>query len=380
MEVEYCMVRPCLELMSQTHRSIERIVEKELEALVAKLNKLKSEFTSVEDLTQTMANLVTAAHRLKAELDNSHQALAAHITNMEARLDHLQALNSSLSQRISEFVQFSDERTNRLIVDFMLRRGCYETATRFCRESGLEKLVDVGIFVKAREIEDALENGSCAPAIRWCSENRTRLRKLKSDLEFRLRLTEFIELVQQGAKDARQYAQKHLAVTEEPYWSQVLEAMAILVYCNSPTSAVRAKLLPPSRWHDLKLLFRKWHHALYGLTPEPVLCITLHAGLIALKTPHCTDPSLQNPSCPVCNKYLNELAQTLPSTQHRSRLICRMSGDVMDHDNPPMALPNGHAYSSKALQSMADSNLGYVTCPVTHETYHIRELKKVFIT
>jgi len=39
---------------------------------------------------------------------------------------------------------------------------------------------------------------------------------------------------------------------------------------------------------------------------------------------------------------MQKLAKKLPSTDPMvSSLICRISGEVMDEDNPPMALPNG---------------------------------------
>ena len=50
--------------------------------------------------------------------------------------------------------------------------------------------------------------------------------------------------------------------------------------------------------------------------------------------------------CPVCSPPVTQLAARLPVCNRVfSRLRCRMSGDIMDERNPPIALPNGMVYS-----------------------------------
>ena len=51
-----------------------------------------------------------------------------------------------------------------------------------------QALVDVHIFEGARGVLEALRAHDCAPALAWCEEHRPRLRKLKSKLEFKLRV------------------------------------------------------------------------------------------------------------------------------------------------------------------------------------------------
>lgn len=47
--------------------------------------------------------------------------------------------------------------------------------------------------------------------------------------------------------------------------------------------------------------------------------------------------------CPICAGHIEAgiLALAPLLTPARSALICRASGDIIDDDNPPMALPNG---------------------------------------
>ena len=51
----------------------------------------------------------------------------------------------------------------------------------------------------------------------------------------------------------------------------------------------------------------------------------------------------------------------------------------MDTSNPPLALPNGQVYSTKAINAQINAN-GKFVCPVTNEEYTIEQCKKVFIS
>lgn len=109
---------------------------------------------------------------------------------------------------------------------------------------------------------------------------------------------------------------------------------------------------------------------------------TLQAGLSTLKTLYCYKADYQRPQlCPVCQENMQKLAKKLPSTDPMvSSLICRISGEVMDEDNPPMALPNGQVYSKKALTQMAEMNNGIVVCKVTGKEFMLSEATKIFLS
>jgi len=87
-----------------------------------------------------------------------------------------------------------------------------------------------------------------------------------------------------------------------------------------------------------------------------------------------------NQKCPTCAPLIRDLANHVPSVQRsHSRIICQISGEVMDEHNPPLVLPNGHAYSKKALTDMATQADGKVTCPRTHEKFSLSECTNVYI-
>ncbi len=51
-----------------------------------------------------------------------------------------------------------------------------------------QDLVDSHIFIQSRSILEGLAQHDCSAALAWCEENRTRLKRLKSKLEFKLRV------------------------------------------------------------------------------------------------------------------------------------------------------------------------------------------------
>lgn len=42
-----------------------------------------------------------------------------------------------------------------------------------------QDLVDIDIYLEAKKVIDALQNMEIAPALAWCAENKSRLKKLK---------------------------------------------------------------------------------------------------------------------------------------------------------------------------------------------------------
>ncbi|KAG5186979.1 hypothetical protein JKP88DRAFT_288427 [Tribonema minus] len=156
------------------------------------------------------------------------------------------------------------------------------------------------------------------------------------------------------------------------------------------------------------------------LARPPVLRAAVRCGLCALKTPACFDggaagalnaavrcvAACEHPKtpacfdggaaaalnadlaaarapngCPVCCAEGQELARALPYAHHgHSVLLCRISGARMDEANPPLALPNGQVYSSRALAALAEERGdGTVTCPVTKAVFALTAARPVYI-
>lgn len=202
-----------------------------------------------------------------------------------------------------------------------------------------------------------------------------------SCLEFSLRVQEFIELVRQNKRlDAVRHARKHFSQAEGSQLDEVRQVMGMLAFPPDTHISPYKDLLDPARWRMLIQQFRYDNYRLHQLGNSSVFTLTLQAGLSAIKTPQCYkgDGSSKSPDCPVCSRSLNQLAQPLPMAHcANSRLVCKISGDVMNENNPPMMLPNGHVYGYNSLLSIRQDDK--VVCPRTKETFHFSQAEKVYI-
>ena len=85
----------------------------------------------------------------------------------------------------------------------------------------MQQLVDAHIFREADRVLEGLKNHDCSEALAWCNDNKSKLKKIRSKLEFRLHLQVFIEHVRRSElMEAISYAKMHLA----PLASQNMEA------------------------------------------------------------------------------------------------------------------------------------------------------------
>lgn len=283
----------------------------------------------------------------------------------------------SLTQKKDEWQQ---NRLNRMLVDYYLRMGHFETATTLTREAEIEHLVDTDIFLAARKIEQALHDEDTAPCLAWCHNNKTKLKKMNSTLEFNLRLQQFVELIKsEKRQEAVNYAKKYFNLLDSSYLSIIQRAMGLLAQPINTTIPRYQTLFSSDRWEQLVLQFRSENFSILQMSPTPLFTTTIAAGLIALKTPHCYDSEKKNKECPVCSPHLNKIAEKLPRAMvTRSRLLCRLTNLPMNENNPPLALPNGQVYSDKGIRDILNPDNTF-TCPVTKDVFNLDLCKKVFI-
>lgn len=71
------------------------------------------------------------------------------------------------------------KRMDRMMAEHLLRCGYYNTAVKLARQSGIEDLVNIEMFLTAKEVEESLERRETATCLAWCHDNKSRLRKMK---------------------------------------------------------------------------------------------------------------------------------------------------------------------------------------------------------
>ena len=206
--------------------------------------------------------MITRMQGLKRKLESLHEEEKNIHEQSRKRIQHLQDLYQIPSLVDVKYDEWSRIRLNRLLVDYLLRNGYSASARELARDRGIEDLVDVEVFVQCHKIQDSLRRGSTQECLAWCQENKQSLRKnnvrlkgdvtttlladifAKSNLEFELRLQQFIELVRtrqpQKLSEATQHAKKFLAPHKDTQLAEILKAGGLLAHLpNTQTEPYR---------------------------------------------------------------------------------------------------------------------------------------------
>uniref|UniRef100_A0A9L0SCT9 E3 ubiquitin-protein transferase MAEA n=1 Tax=Equus caballus TaxID=9796 RepID=A0A9L0SCT9_HORSE len=316
---EYPTLKVPYETLNKRFRAAQKNIDREtshVTMVVAELEKTLSSCPAVDSVVSLLDGVVEKLSVLKRKAVESIQAEDESAKLCKRRIEHLKEHSSDQPAAAS---MWKRKRMDRMMVEHLLRCGYYNTAVKLARQSGIEDLVNIEMFLTAKEVEESLERRETATCLAWCHDNKSRLRKMKD-------------------------------------------------------------LLDPARWRMLIQQFRYDNYRLHQLGNNSVFTLTLQAGLSAIKTPQCykEDGSSKSPDCPVCSRSLNKLAQPLPMAHcANSRLVCKISGDVMNENNPPMMLPNGYVYGYNSLLSIRQDDK--VVCPRTKEVFHFSQAEKVYI-
>eukprot|EP00741_Cyanophora_paradoxa_P009159 tig00001471_g8870.t1 len=382
MEIEHALVKVPHEAALKAIKAGEKALDKELNHVLTVVNDLGHKPVTPEEARASLDGLVHRLHGLKRKLEDNRKQGDGCMQKCRTRVEHLRQLEAAAKTGGDAAARLNVTRLDRILVDHMLREGFYTSAQLLAKEGGIAELVDVEIFLASKKVIESLKRHECDAALAWCSENKAKLKRIKSNLEFRLRLQEYVELLRAGRlMDAIAYSRKHLAPSAGTYMKEIQQAMAALAFLRDPHNSQYAFLFEEGRWGELVGEFKRDMYQLHSLPTDSLLSITLQAGLSSLKTPMCYQEENKNGNCPVCQDPMNRLAEKLPFSHHiHSSLVCRITGEVMDEHNPPVVLPNGHVYSRVAVEEMAAASDGVVTCPRTGAPFRIEQVRKVFIS
>ncbi|XP_050399540.1 E3 ubiquitin-protein transferase MAEA [Patella vulgata] len=382
--LEHPTLKVPYEVLNKRFRAAQKNIDREVSHVQNAGNDfekcLQKSSVSVGEVTQAIGNMVEKLSILKRKADESlqHEIDAARV--IKRRVDHLKEVENLPD---SAKPLWHKKRLDRMIVEFFLRKGYYNSALKLAKHSEIEELTNIDLFLTSKEVEESLMKHETSPCLAWCHDNKSKLRKMRSTLEFNVHKQEFIELVRNNNRiEAVRHARKYFSNADTVQMQDVQKVMGLLAFPSDTQIFPYKELFDPGRWHILVLQFREENFKLHQLNSTSVFTAALHAGLSSLKTPHCykKDGDGKSSDCPVCSRHLNEIAKPLPYAHcANSRLICAISGCPLNENNPPMILPNGYVYGFSALATMATENDGRVVCPKTKEIFSLDDAQKVFV-
>ncbi|KAF2359242.1 CTLH/CRA C-terminal to LisH motif domain [Trinorchestia longiramus] len=398
--LEHSTVKVPYEVLNRKFRTAQKVLEREASVATSCASEVQAALSGSpipppEQLTQMIKGVMSQVSSLKRKAREAVVGEVECARVVKRRIEHLEQAGKGNS---ATRALWETTRIDRLITDFLLREGCYRTARKLVETRNIKNLTNLEIFETAYEVEQSLEKRDVTKCLAWCHENKTKLKKLNSSLEFNIRIQEFIEMIKRDERmnavwHARKFftAQdcKQLPSIQQP---SIQQCMALLAFpadtsqcslmSNNSEIPEYQLLLSDGRWQELIQQFRDENLRLYQLSMQATFTVVVQAGLSALKTPQCYKSNKEsfNPDCPVCLPTLNSLAKELPYAHcSQSRLICYLSGETMNENNQPLMLPNGYVYGSNALESQAAANHGEVYCPRTDTRFQLTEAQKVFV-
>ncbi|CAG9569513.1 unnamed protein product [Danaus chrysippus] len=369
--LEHATLKVPYEIFNKRYRNAQRVLDVEARQVatsVSDLDTTTKKGATVGEIDSLLGGMVEKLTTMKRKASEAitEEVQAAFVC--KKRLEHLKEQADALSdtsapQAKTQINQWRKVRLDRMLVDYFLRNGYYESANKLADARDLRDLTNVDIYAAASEVESELS-----------------LRNFNSTMEFKIRIQEFIELVREDRRlEAVRYAKKHFSTYEDGQLEDIQHCMGMLAFPKDTEVEPYQSLLGSWRWDALVAQFR-WEHArLLHPARLPALPVTLQLGLAALNTPQCYKDSTKVPTCPSCSPPLNALARTLPHAHvSHSRLVCRLSRLPLNEHNQPMVLPNGQVYGEKALKEMMKEH-GSIICPKTKEVFCMKRVEKVYV-
>lgn len=419
MELEYGFLRVPYERLSQSFRSVQKRVVKDIGKALKDLNaaETQEEYDVILNLLKTLRQLIQNHMEAdQAEIMDQFQYRLTLLVDEEVVLSENEPCKVRLCRK---------NQVNRLICAHLIAQGQFKTAESLVKELNMNRnYLDFNVFQQAHDILRALTHDrDTRPALEWCSSHASRLRRLPSvngesvwiNLELRLRLQGFIELVRSHDRiQAIVYAQEHFGAlvstsqdhsqSTQTLLDEIQVAMALLAFDHPETCGIEQyqRLFESSRWDELIERFRFAHSSAYGIGSPGELNIALQAGLCLLRTAGCSVKEGVSSSCPVCTEEGSIMSQKLPlPVRSQPQLICGITGESMNEFNPPMILPNGHVYGRNGLSKsrqhethgssssserdqeakrtkIQDEN-DWIECVRTKERFRYNQLRPVFI-
>ncbi|RWW24708.1 hypothetical protein GW17_00010994 [Ensete ventricosum] len=339
LRLEHQFARVPLEHLKKTIRTNFRLAEKEVAAVVSSVAEAADRHDAVsrDDALTQLSSLVSRLQGLKRKLEEGSRAENLQTQRCRARLEHLDSTANT-----DKLAEWKDVRLRRILVDYMLRM----------------------------------------------------LKRSKSKLEFQLRLQEFIELVRADENlRAISYARKYLAPWGATYMKELQRVVATLAFRHD-TECSTYKREKKKKREKKNLEFGVALHSRYPSPAgeeSPVQSVArgekkhlpswgegtrrlahaicnyersiIHFMPVSFLTllRLCYKESCSKED-PLSQEGFRKLAEPLPfSKLHHSKLVCYITKELMDHENPPLVLPNGYVYSTKFGRSRELSGCEWVS-------------------
>lgn len=288
------------EILNKKFRTTQKTLDRELNAILqtaaSELEKGLDSQTNVGNITKLLDGVIEKLNVLKRKSEESigDELFSANVC--KKRLEHIKQNVTNTASLQSKMMidgedmpqsnesqialaaanQWKKVRLNRLIVEHFLRLGYYDTAEILANRSGIRDITNVDIFQVSREVEKDLAQHNTAKCILWCIDNKSKLRKINSDIEFKLRQQEFIELIRKDERlGAVNHARKFFPAFEQDQLLEIKKTMALLAFPLNTDLEPYRTMFDIKRWDDLLVNFRLENYRLFQIPTQSVISVAV---------------------------------------------------------------------------------------------------------
>lgn len=407
------------EALRRNFKTVQKLDEKQfkkIDELYKEFNKASSKKEKLAKLKQIISSLKIFDKKIQSKVKVENEL----VSRIQCRIDKINELKELKDLSITDgnngtntinqdkLLNWYRDQTNLLIADYLLKNSHLidnNPGLLLIKTLGFEKLIDSDIILVSNRISTSILDQKLDNLIQWIDENKSYLKKIKSNLEFETRFQEYIELIKKNEMhNAIKLFNTHLSQFTKTNFVEIKLASGLLIFAKkaqmqpkNPNFAKYNTLLSTTRYEYLSDLFLKIYYKMHGISEDDPLLIYLSLGISALKTRSCQcskstkalnfesilnkklssgkeDQNNLSNLCPICSLEFNQLASQLPHSHNVKSYL---------FENPVM-LPNGNIYDKEKLigysQNLTILNENEVKDPVTAEIFTLNDLTTMYPT
>ncbi|OAF64117.1 hypothetical protein A3Q56_08179 [Intoshia linei] len=353
--LEYQTLKTPYEAFNRVYRSAQKNIERECVNVTNAISRY-NEALSTND-SDYIQHLMLS---IKEHLIILKEKFLEHVTQQQAYAEKLRIRLLPIEEYEKEPVRsgvnaFQKNQLYRFVVDYLLRNKCFDIANSIANDFNIRSLTDIDEFINLRKYLHDLAVGKTEEPIQWCVSNKSKLRKINSNIEQKIRIKIFYEFCVCGKiKEAISYASNFL-VCKEFEWKFIQGIVSIVLFCKEGTTTHPLDIndkyqLSSYSWPRLAYELEHDFYKIYNMKSESNLEMLCKIGISCLKTQDCYNVARRKMDCPVCSPIINILAKDLPfSHMTKTVLLCGICDKLMNDENPPMYLPNGNVYCHSVI-------------------------------
>lgn len=302
-----------------------------------------------------------------------HREVYRYISRLRKDIESDFALNPE-SCKCQDSTQLDRSTLKNVVDEHLIREGCFEESEEledfFNIEAYSEETLEAfkGMFTEIKRIS----TGDIEEAITWAEDNWKLLENSNSLMRFKLYCLKTIRLIKIGDQlGATEFLRRHID-EEALQQSEILQKLSTL--CIFPKSY--PELLTNEYEYDLVQSILK---EAYGILRQPAispLSVIVAKGDMTLSSyialSRVMRDNIWSTPAPLETSDMN--------TEFHTILVCPISHDIANNDNPAMLQPCGHwATRDSLLKLMKASRDGRVKCHTCPQTFNEADLKLLIV-